>query len=97
VGPAAHECYKDYANATTDGVWIELYPKRFLVPVFEKHYIVGVSNLFAYIGSTCGIWLGVGLVGIFHALLFPLRLMLKLLAKSKCSKNAEIETAVELK
>jgi len=97
ISDAAVECYKDYANAYSDGISVELHPKRFTVPVFEEQFSVGVSDLFSRLGGTCGLWLGVGLLGICHAFLFPFKLLGKLLFRRNCSKHTAKSTAtVEL-
>jgi len=66
------------------------------VPVFEEYFSVSVESLFSQIGGTCGLWLGVGMFGIFHALLFPIKVVMKWLQQTvrnrrKASASPEVE------
>jgi len=77
-------------------VALELMPKRFTVAIFEEQLSVSVSELFSRLGGTCGLWLGVGILGIFHALLFPLKLLARLVQEVNRANTGTSFVGVEL-
>jgi len=84
-------CGDDNPKVPNNGVSLELTPRRFRVPIFEEHFSPTLTELFSRIGGTCGLWLGVGMLGICHALLFPLKLLLKLLVQRSWYANTVTE------